>query len=80
MLVHYERLAYYILHSINKLTKKFLENEVKCCNQLFGYIGKKHGSGINDKNGGLMMKKPEERLENKQLMKVNPKLSKYVLE
>lgn len=80
MLVHYERLAYYILHSMNKLTKKFLENEVKCCNQLFNYMGKKHGSGLNDKNSGLMMKKPEERLENKQLMKVNPKLSKYVLE
>ncbi len=32
MIVHYERLAYYILHSMNKLTKKFLENEVKSCN------------------------------------------------
>lgn len=48
LLVHYEVLAYLILHSINKLTKKFVENEVKSCSSLFNYIGKKQGSGQND--------------------------------
>jgi hypothetical protein len=33
--------------------------------------------GYHDTNGGLIMKKPERKLENKQLRKVNPKLSKY---
>lgn len=63
LLVHYERLAYYILHSLNKLTKKFVENEVKSCNQLYSYIGKKHGSvqGVGagssgEKQNGAIMK------------------------
>lgn len=82
MLVHYERLAYYILHSLNKLTKKFVENEVKCCNQLFSYIGKKQGSSVTNDNQAAnnLMKKPEARKENKQLMRVNPKIPKHLIE
>ena len=41
LLVHYERIAYFILHALNRVTKKFIENEVKCCIELFNYIGKK---------------------------------------
>ena len=80
LLVHYERLTYYILNAFNRLTKKFIENEIKCCNELFVYIGKKQGSGTGDKKGGAMMKKPEARKENKILMKVTPKIPKIVLE
>jgi hypothetical protein len=65
LLTHYEKLTYFILHSFNRLTKKFIENEIKCCNELFVYIGKKHGSGNTDKQSGAMMKKPEGRRENK---------------
>ena len=80
LFVHYEKLAYYILRSFNKLTKKFVENELRCCNELFMYIGKKQGSGVKDKKTEVMMKKPEARKENKQLMKVNPKIPKHLLE
>ena len=55
-----------------------MENEIKSCNELFLYIGKKHGSGNNDKKGAVMMKKPEGRKENKELMRVNPLIPKVV--
>jgi len=44
-LIHNETLTYLVLNAFNRLTKKFIDNEVKCCNELFIYIGKKHGSG-----------------------------------
>lgn len=68
LLIHYEKLAYYILHSLNKLTKKFVENEVKSCNQLFMYVGKKQGTSASvdaKKQGVALMKKPDARKENK---------------
>lgn len=78
LLIHYERITYLILHAFNRLTKKFIENEIKSCNELFLYVGKKHGSGHNDKKGAVMLKKPEGRKENKELMRVNPKIPKVV--
>jgi hypothetical protein len=72
LIVHYEKITYLILHSFNRLTKKFVENEIKSCNELFLYIGKKHGSNFNDKKGTTMLKKPEVRKENRELMRVNP--------
>jgi hypothetical protein len=55
LLIHYEKLTYLLLHAFNRLTKKFIENEIKCCNELFTFIGKKHGSGFSDKKGSAMM-------------------------
>lgn len=41
LLTHYELIAEKILHSLNKLTKTFVENEVTCCNELFNHINHK---------------------------------------
>mmetsp|Transcript_1236 Transcript_1236/g.768 ORF Transcript_1236/g.768 Transcript_1236/m.768 type:complete len:225 (-) Transcript_1236:308-982(-) len=79
-LVHNESLTYLVLNAFNRLTKKFIENEVKCCNELFIFVGKKHGSGQNDKKSGAMLKKPEARKENNYLLKIQPKIPKIVLE
>jgi hypothetical protein len=38
LMIHYERLTYLILHAFNRLTKQFIENEVKSCNELYVYI------------------------------------------
>ena len=44
LLTHYELLAAIILHALNKLTRSFVENEVKCTNQLYDYISRKTAS------------------------------------
>jgi hypothetical protein len=41
LLTHYEIIAPIILHSLNKLTITFVENEVECCNQLYDHINHK---------------------------------------
>lgn len=41
LLTHYEILAEIVLHALNKLTRDFVEKEVKCCNQLYDYISHK---------------------------------------
>lgn len=48
-------IAEIILHSLNKLTKTFVENEVTCCNQLYDHI--------NHKSGQETLKKVAEKKE-----------------
>lgn len=44
LLTHYETLASLVLHALNKLSRAFVEAEVKCCNQLYEYISNKTAS------------------------------------
>jgi hypothetical protein len=44
LLTHYETLASLVLHALNKLSRSFVEAEVKCCNQLYEYISNKTAS------------------------------------
>jgi hypothetical protein len=44
LLTHYETLASLVLHALNKLSRSFVEAEVKCCNQLYEYINNKTAS------------------------------------
>jgi hypothetical protein len=55
LLTHYERIAEIILHSLNKLSKNFVENEVTCCNELY--------DNLNHKAGSAALKKKAEQKE-----------------
>ena len=44
LLTHYELLAEIILHVMNKLSRSFVESEVKFCNQLYDFINNKTAS------------------------------------
>jgi hypothetical protein len=44
LMTHYEHVTELILHTLNKLSRVFVENEVKCCSQLYDYISNKSAS------------------------------------